>query len=193
MYSRNEEILAEFSQGSFIIVLDEHREEEGDFFLLAETVTPEKINFLLKHARGMICIACNGIILDKLEIPLMVKKNGDKFGTNFCVGIDANKEITTGVSAFDRAKTIQILANPNSKPGDLVQPGHTFPLRARDPKVRFGHTEAAVEMAKKADKIQAVVICEILNDDGTMARLPQLEVLADKFGIKIVSIADLIA
>ncbi|MCF7830996.1 3,4-dihydroxy-2-butanone-4-phosphate synthase [Candidatus Gracilibacteria bacterium] len=166
-------VLEEFAKGEFIMVLDEHREKEGDFFLLAEHVTPEKINFLLSQARGMICVACDKSIIDKFKLPLMVEENSDKFGTNFCVSVDAKNEITTGVSAFDRAKTISILADPKATILDLVKPGHTFPLLAKD-KNRFGHTEAATFLAKKLNRIPVVVICEILNSSGEKASTTEL-------------------
>ncbi len=175
-------ILSSFSAGNFIIVLDEHREEEADFFLLAEHVTPEKINFLLKNARGMICVACDKATIQRLKLPLMVRKNGSVHGTNFCVSVDATKGISTGISAPDRARTISLLASKKSKTSDFVMPGHTFPLVAQDEKKRFGHTESAVKLARKVGKNPVVVICEILNEKGERASRKELELLAKKYG-----------
>lgn len=182
-----EKVLEKFAQGEFVIVLDEHREEEGDFFLLAEFVTPEKINFLLREARGIICVACDKSIIDKFQLPLMVKKNTDQFGTNFCVSVDSKHEITTGVSAFDRAKTISVLADLNATALDLVMPGHTFPLLAKD-EGRFGHTESSVVLAKKVNKIPAVVICEILNISGGKANKEELFSLAKRLNCPITNL-----
>ena len=182
-----EKVLSEFEKGKFVIVLDEHREEEGDFFLLAEFVTPEKINFLLHEARGMICVACAKSIIDKFELPLMVKENGDKFGTNFCVSVDAQSGITTGISAPDRAKTISVLADTEATAEDLVRPGHSFPLLAKETD-RFGHTESSVILAKKVNKIPAVVICEILNSSGEKANTAELFSLAKKLNCPITNL-----
>ena len=181
-------VLEIFSAGKFIIVLDEHRECEADFFMLAEYVTPENINFLLTHARGMICVACDKSVPARLHIPLMVQKNGSAHGTNFCVSVDAAKGITTGISASDRAKTIALLANPKSKPEDLVLPGHTFPLIAKSPAERFGHTESAVELAKKVKKTPVVVICEILNKQGGKATKTELIRLSKKLNCPFTSL-----
>ena len=187
MLSPIEIILTTFSSGDPIIVFDEDREEEGDFFVLAEHITPEKINFLLKHARGQICVACDDNILENLNIPLLCEDNENPHGTNFTMTVDAAYGITTGVSAFDRAKTIQILANPASKSSDLVRPGHTFPLLAQNPKKRFGHTEASVELSKKCGKLPAVVICEILDEEGHKANLEYLK----KFNIPMTTLETL--
>ncbi|MBT3348770.1 3,4-dihydroxy-2-butanone-4-phosphate synthase [bacterium] len=178
-----DEILEKFSAGKFILVMDEHREIEGDFFALAESITPEQINFLYQHAHGLICVACAPEILDRLKIGKMVENPEDEFSTNFAISVDAAHGISTGVSKFDREKTIRQLASPVSKPDDFVRPGHTFPLRAKNPRERFGHTEASVELAKKCGKIPAVVICEILNEHGEKSTSAELEILAKKFGI----------
>ena len=181
MWNSVNEILKTFAAGEFVIIFDEHRECEGDFFVLAQTITPQKINFLLKKARGQICVACAPEILDTLKIPLLTQKNENPHGTNFTMPVDATNGISTGVSAFDRAKTIQVLASPDSKSTDLVRPGHTFPLRSQNISDRFGHTEAAVELVKTINTklnlklIPSVVICEILDEDGGKASLEFLQ------------------
>jgi len=188
--------IEDIKQGKFIIIVDnEDRENEGDLAIAAEKVTPEAINFMAKHARGLICMPINGERLDELNIPLMVGDNTSKFATAFTVSVEAKRKVTTGISAADRAETVKALVDPATKPEDLARPGHMFPLRAipSGVLVRAGHTEAIVDLARLAGLYPAGVICEILNEDGTMARLPQLEVMADKFGVKIVAIADLIA
>lgn len=182
-------LLESFAAGNFIIVMDEYREKEADFFLLAEYATPEKINFLLKKAKGLLCVSCAPEILDRLNIPLMVEKPADEFSTNFCVSVDAKEEITTGVSAPDRCKTIQLLANSKSTPEEFVIPGHSFPLRARDPKDRWGHTECSIELAKKCGKAPAVVICEILNEAGEKATYEEVKKIAKINDIKITSLS----
>ncbi len=190
------EAIEDIKQGKFIIIVDnEDRENEGDLAIAAEKVTPEAINFMAKHARGLICMPINGERLDELNIPLMVGDNTSKFATAFTVSVEAKRKVTTGISAADRAETVKALVDPATKPEDLARPGHMFPLRAipSGVLVRAGHTEAIVDLARLARLYPAGVICEILNEDGTMARLPQLEVMADKFGVKIVAIADLIA
>lgn len=188
-YNSFQQIKKVFSNHEFIIVFDEKREVEGDFFILAENITAEKINFLFEYSRGLICIACEEKILEQLKIPLMVEKNENPHGTNFCVSVDAKKRITTGVSASDRAKTIAILANPNAKNKDLVIPGHTFPLKAvNDIKKRFGHTEAAVKLAQTCEKYPVIVICEIMNKQGEKANLQELKKLSQKFDIPITSL-----
>ncbi len=184
------DLLTSFSAGNFIIVMDEHREKEADFFLLAEHATPEKINFLLNNAKGLLCTACAPEILDRLKIPLMVECPADEFGTNFCVSVDAKENTTTGVSASDRYETIRLLAHPESSLEDFVIPGHSFPLRARHPKDRWGHTECAVELAKKCGKIPVVAICEILNKDGEKASYREVKAMAEKHGIRITSLEE---
>jgi 3,4-dihydroxy 2-butanone 4-phosphate synthase / GTP cyclohydrolase II len=190
------EAMAEMRAGRFLIIVDdEDRENEGDLVMAAEKVNTAAINFMTINARGLICLPITGKRLDELNIPLMVKDNTSKHGTAFTISIEAKRKISTGISAADRAETVHVIVDPNSTPGDIAQPGHMFPLRAREGGVlvRAGHTEAAVDLARMAGLYPAGVICEILNDDGTMARLPQLEKIADKFGLKIVTIADLIA
>lgn len=190
------EAIEDIRAGKFIIIVDdENRENEGDLAIAAEKVTPEAINFMAKHARGLICLPIIGSRLDELRIPLMVQENTAKFCTAFAVSIEAKHKTSSGISAYDRAATVKAVLDPNTRPEDLARPGHMFPIRAREGGVlvRAGHTEAIVDLAKLAGLYPAGVICEIMNEDGTMARLPQLEVIAAKFGIKIVSIADLIA
>ena len=189
------EIIEEVKQGKFIIIVDdENRENEGDLAIAADKVTPELINFMATNARGLICLPIVGKRLDELRIPPMVQENTSKFTTAFAVSIEAKNKTTSGISAFDRSITVKAVIDPRTKAEDMAMPGHMFPLRAREGGVlvRAGHTEAIVDLAKMAGLYPAGVICEILNDDGTMARLPQLEIMAEKFGIKIGSIADLI-
>ena len=190
------EALEDIKAGKFIILVDdEDRENEGDLAIAAEKCTAEAVNFMAMHARGLICVPITGQRLDNLRIPLMVSDNTSKHTTAFTVSVEAKQRISTGISAADRAETVRILVDPNSQPEDLVQPGHTFPLRAREGGVlvRAGHTEAVVDLARLAGLYPAGVICEIMDADGTMARLPQLVGVGERFGIKIVSIADLIA
>jgi len=191
-----EEAIEDIRTGKFVIIVDdEDRENEGDLAMAAEKVTPEAINFMAKYGRGLICMPIIGERLDELRIPMMVGDNTSKHGTAFTVSIEAKHRVTTGISAYDRAATIKAVLDPNTKPEDLARPGHTFPLRARDGGVlvRAGHTEAIVDLARLAGLYPAGVICEILSEDGTMARLPQLKVMAEEHGIKIVAISDLIA
>lgn len=191
-----EEIIKDFREGKFVIVVDdEKRENEGDLVIAAEKVTPEAINFMAKHGRGLICLAIVAERLDELGIEPMVPESGDRFKSAFAVSVDAREGVTTGISAYDRAHTIKTIIDPRTKPEDLVKPGHIFPLRARKGGVlrRAGHTEAAVDLARLAGLYPAGVICEIMNEDGTMARLPQLLEFSEKFGIKICTIKDLIA
>ena len=190
------EAIEDLKEGKFIIIVDdESRENEGDLVIAAEKVTPEAINFMAKQARGLICLSIIGKRLDELNIPLMAQQNTSKFESPFAVSIDAKYGVTTGISAYDRATTVKAVLDPNTKPEDLARPGHMFPLRAREGGVlvRAGHTEASVDLARLAGLYPAAVICEIMNDDGTMARLPDLERMAEKYGIKIISVAQLIA
>jgi 3,4-dihydroxy 2-butanone 4-phosphate synthase/GTP cyclohydrolase II len=190
------EAIKDIKAGKFIIIVDdENRENEGDLAIAAEKVNAEAVNFMAKHARGLICLPITGHRLDELKIPLMVQENTAKFSTAFAISIEAKHRTSSGISAHDRAATVKAVLDPNTKPEDLSRPGHMFPIRAREGgvMVRAGHTEAIVDLAKLAGLYPAGVVCEIMNEDGTMARLPQLETLADKFGIKIMSIADLIA
>ena len=189
------EIIEDVAAGKFIIIVDdENRENEGDLAIAAEKVSPQLINFMATHARGLICMPIIGKRLDDLQIPPMVQDNTSKFTTAFAVSIEAKNKTTSGISAFDRSITVKAVLDPKTLAEDIARPGHMFPLRAREGGVlvRAGHTEAIVDLARMAGLYQAGVICEILNEDGSMARLPQLEIMAEKYGIKIVSIADLI-
>ena len=190
------EIIQEIKTGRPVIITDdEDRENEGDLLMAAQFVTPEHINFMIKHARGLVCLPMTDALADRLNLPLMTQHNGAQYGTNFTVSIEAREGVTTGISAADRAHTVQVAVSPNAKAEDLVQPGHIFPLRAKKGGVlmRAGHTEAGVDLASLAGLTPAAVICEIVNDDGTMARLPELEIFAQKHNLKIGTIADLIA
>ena len=190
------EAIEDIKAGKFIIIVDdESRENEGDLAVAAEMITPDAINFMAKYGRGLICLPIIGQRLDELRIPLMVTNNTSHYSTAFTVSIEAKNKVTTGISAFDRAQTIKTVLDPNTKAGGLAQPGHIFPIRAREGGVlvRAGHTEAIVGLARLAGLYPAGVICEIMDEDGTMARLPQLEVVASRFALKIVSIVDLIA
>jgi len=196
MLSSIPEVIEDIRAGKFVIIVDdETRENEGDLAIAAEKVTPKAINFMAKHARGLICLPIIKQRLDELGIPLMVQDNTSRHSTAFTVSIEARNKVTTGISAFDRAQTIKTVLNPDSKPEDLARPGHVFPIRARDGGVlvRAGHTEAIVDLARLAGFYPAGVICEIMNEDGTMARLPELENIASKYDLKIITITDLIA
>jgi 3,4-dihydroxy 2-butanone 4-phosphate synthase/GTP cyclohydrolase II len=191
------EALEDIRVGKLVIVVDdEDRENEGDFIVAAERVTPETINFMAKHGRGLICVAVTDDVCQALNLDMMVTNNTDPHKTAFTVSIDLlGHGCTTGISAQDRAKTIQALVNPGFKPSDFARPGHIFPLKAKSGGVlrRTGHTEAAVDLARLAGLAPAGAIVEIMNDDGTMARLPELMKIADQFGLKVISIRDLIA
>jgi 3,4-dihydroxy 2-butanone 4-phosphate synthase/GTP cyclohydrolase II len=190
-----EAAIADFRAGKFLIVTDdEDRENEGDLFIAAEKVTPEAINFMAKHARGLICVPMTAQRLNELSLSPMAPENTESQGTAFHVSVDARFGATTGISAHDRAQTVKVLIDPKSKPSDLRRPGHIFPLRAREGGVlvRAGHTEAAVDLARLAGLYPAAVLCEIMDDDGTMARLPRLIEFAREYDLKIVTIADLI-
>jgi 3,4-dihydroxy 2-butanone 4-phosphate synthase / GTP cyclohydrolase II len=190
------EAIQDLKEGKFLLIVDnEERENEGDLAIAAEKVTPEAINFMARYGRGLICLPIIGQRLDELGIPMMVGQNTSRFTTAFTVSVEAKHKVSTGISAADRAQTVKTIIDPGSKPSDLVYPGHMFPLRAKEGGVlvRAGHTEAIVDLARLAGLYPAGVICEVLNDDGTMARLPQLTVLAEKFGIKIISVTELIA
>ena len=191
-----DEIVAEARAGRmFILVDDENRENEGDLIIPATKVTPEAINFMAKYGRGLICLAMEGAHIDRLGLPPMVRDNKSKYNTAFTVSIGAREGIGTGISAYDRARTVQVAADPDSGPEDIVSPGHVFPLRAADGGVRerAGHTEAAVEIARLAGFPGAAVLCEVLKDDGGMARLPDLLRFAALHKIKVGTIADLIS
>ncbi len=188
--------IEEIRKGRMLILVDdEDRENEGDFCIAAEHVTPEKINFMAKYGRGLICLSMTDELLRRLDLPLMVDKNTSRFETAFTVSIDAKHGITTGISAYDRAHTIRLAVDDNATPEDFVRPGHIFPLRARPGGVlvRTGQTEGSVDLARLAGLKPAAVICEIMKDDGTMARMPDLEVLAQEHQMKIVAIKDLVA
>jgi 3,4-dihydroxy 2-butanone 4-phosphate synthase/GTP cyclohydrolase II len=194
--ARIEEALDDLKNGKMIILVDdEDRENEGDLTMAAETVTPEAINFMAKYGRGLICLAMDPEIIERLLLPLMVYDNRSTYKTAFTVSIEARQGVTTGISAADRAHTILTAVADDAKPEDLVQPGHVFPLRARRGGVLFrtGQTEGSVDLAKLAQLKPAAVICEIMNDDGTMARLPDLEKFSEQHGIKIATVADIIA
>src|SRR5512137_849393 len=189
------ELVAELAAGRMVILVDEEdRENEGDLVLAAEHVTPEAINFMARHARGLICLTLTRERCERLQLPPMAKRNGTKHGTAFTVSIEAATGVTTGISAADRARTIQAAVARDAGPADLVQPGHVFPLQAQDGGVlmRAGHTEAGCDLAGMAGLTPAAVICEIMKDDGTMARLPDLIEFAREHQLKIGTIADLI-
>jgi 3,4-dihydroxy 2-butanone 4-phosphate synthase/GTP cyclohydrolase II len=192
-----EEAIEDIKNGKMLIVVDDpSRENEGDLVMAAEFVTPEAINFMATHGRGLICLTLEGKRCDELDLPPMVSMNTDPKGTAFCVSIDAHPKhgTTTGISAFDRAKTIKLAISEDAKPSDFIRPGHVFPIRAKEGGVleRAGHTEASVDLAKLAGLYPAGVICEIMNKDGTMARLPELQTFAKAFNLKIITIEDLI-
>ena len=196
MLARIEDAIEDIRAGRFVIIVDdENRENEGDLAIAADKVTPEAINFMAKEGRGLICMPIVGERLDELAIPLMVQDNTSKNCTAFTVSIEAKRGVTTGISAADRAKTVQAVLDPNSQPADLARPGHIFPIRAREGGVlaRAGHTEAIVDLSRLAGLYPAGVICEIMNADGTMARLPELEKIAEQHGLRIIAIRDLIA
>jgi 3,4-dihydroxy 2-butanone 4-phosphate synthase/GTP cyclohydrolase II len=195
-FSTIEEAIDEIRAGRMVIVVDDaDRENEGDFIMAAEKATPEAINFMATHGRGIVCMPCTPARLDELLIPLMVSSKLGSHETAFAVSIDARGTTTTGTSAYDRAATIKAVCQPETKPEDIQMPGHVFPLRAKEGGVlkRAGHTEAAVDLAKLAGLFPAGVICEIMHTDGTMARLPELRQVASRHGLKMISIADLIA
>jgi len=189
------EIVAELRAGRMVILVDEEdRENEGDLLMAAQFVTPEAINFMVTHGRGLVCLTLTEERCRQLELPLMATRNGARFGTNFTQSIEAAEGVETGISAADRARTIQVAVARDAKPSDLVQPGHIFPLQAvrGGVLVRAGHTEAGCDLTALAGLTPAAVICEILKPDGTMARLPDLKVFAREHGLKIGTIADLI-
>lgn len=191
-----EAALADLRRGRMVIVVDDaDRENEGDLVMAAEHVTPAAINFMAKFGRGLICVPTTGERLKQLGVERMVTQNRETFKTDFQVSVDAARGISTGISAADRARTIQVMADPTATPDDLIQPGHIFPLRAKSGGVlqRAGHTEAAVDLARLAGCRSIGVICEVMSDDGTMARLPELREFARKHKLKICSIADLIS
>lgn len=189
------EAIEDYRQGKFVIIVDDaDRENEGDLTIAAEHVSPEAVNFMVKHGRGLVCVPIVGSRLDELEIPMMVQQNTSGFGTAFTVSVDARKGVSTGISAADRAATVRALIDPATQPSDLSRPGHIMPLRYKEGGVlrRTGQTEASVDLAILAGLYPAAVICEIMNDDGTMARLPELSRFSQEHEIKIISVASLI-
>ena len=189
-----EEAVVEIRQGKFVIIVDdEDRENEGDLAMAAEWITPEAITFMATYGRGLICMSTTGERLDQLQLPLMVSENTARQGTAFTVSVDVMKGATTGISAYDRAATVKAIIDPRTKPDDLARPGHLFPLRYAEGGVlvRAGQTEAIVDLAKMAGLYPAGVICEVMNEDGTMARLPQLEEFSSEHGVKIISVAQI--
>ena len=195
MFASIPEILGALSRGRMIILVDdEDRENEGDLVIAAERVTPDAINFMAKHGRGLICLALTAERIEQLRVPPMTMKNRSRLGTAFHVSIEAAHGVTTGISAYDRAHTIRVAIDPSSTPEDLVQPGHVFPLRARPGGVlvRAGQTEGSVDLARLAGLNPSAVLCEVMDDDGTMMRLPRLEEFAKRHGLKICTVASII-
>jgi len=191
-----EDAVARIARGELVVVVDdEDRENEGDLILAADRVTPEAVNFMARHARGLICVALTPERCDELDLPLMVEKNTSAHETAFCVSVEAREGTTTGISAHDRAITVRALVDPRTRPQDLRRPGHMFPLRARRSGVlkRAGHTEAAVDLTRLAGLTPAGVLCEVMDDDGHMARLPRLVELAREHGLGVLTVAHLIA
>ncbi|MFM8944360.1 MAG: bifunctional 3,4-dihydroxy-2-butanone-4-phosphate synthase/GTP cyclohydrolase II [Actinomycetota bacterium] len=196
VFATIEEALEELRAGRMLIVVDDaDRENEGDFVMAAEHATPEAVNFMVTHGRGIVCMPTTGERLEELRIPLMVSKNNESHGTAFAVSIDIEGRTTTGTSAYDRAATARAVTDPTLSPNDVRMPGHVFPLRAVEGGVlrRAGHTEATVDLMRLAGLFPAGVLCEVLNEDGSMARLPELAAVARRHGLKLISIADLIA
>ena len=194
-FARIEDAVEEIRNGRMVIVVDdEDRENEGDLTIAAEKITPEAINFMARYGRGLICLSMTPERLDELEIPLMVSQNSSRFDTGFCVTIEAKHRTSTGISAADRAATVLTALDPETKPSDLARPGHVFPLRSRTGGVlaRTGQTEASVDLARIAGLYPAGVICEVMNEDGTMARVPQLTRFARRHGLLMITVADLI-
>jgi 3,4-dihydroxy 2-butanone 4-phosphate synthase/GTP cyclohydrolase II len=190
-----DEAIADVAAGKMLIVVDDaDRENEGDFVMAAEMATPEAVNFMVTHGRGIVCLPTTAERLDELHVPLMVSKNNESHGTAFAVSIDIQGRTTTGTSAFDRAATVRAVADPTLEPEDIRMPGHVFPLRAQEGGVlrRAGHTEATVDLARLAGLYPAGVLCEVLHPDGSMARMPELVRVAREHGLKLISIADLI-
>jgi 3,4-dihydroxy 2-butanone 4-phosphate synthase/GTP cyclohydrolase II len=190
-----ESVISDYRDGKIVIIVDdEERENEGDFAFASDLCTPEKINFMATHGRGLICVSMEGARLDALGIPLMVSANTSRFETAFTISVEAREGTTTGISVHDRAATVLKLVDPKSVPGDFVMPGHMFPIRAREGGVlvRSGQTEASVDLARLAGLTPSGVICEVMNGDGTMARMPQLLEIGKRHGIKIISVVDII-
>ncbi|MGI9536802.1 MAG: 3,4-dihydroxy-2-butanone-4-phosphate synthase, partial [Desulfocapsaceae bacterium] len=183
-----EEVLKDIRAGKMIILVDdEDRENEGDLCMAAEAVTPESINFMATHGRGLICLTLSGDIVDQLQLPMMVNDNQSPYGTGFTISIEARTGVSTGISVADRARPVEAAVAPDATPHDLISPGHIFPLRAKGGGVlvRTGQTEGSIDLARLAGMRTAGVICEIMKDDGTMARMPDLELFAEKHDVKI--------
>ncbi len=194
--SKINDAIKDFRKGKFVIVIDDkHRENEADLILAAEKATQDKINFMIKNARGLVCVPMLDKRLDELKLPPMADVNTELHKTNFTVSVDFKKGTTTGISAFDRAKTIKALIDNKTKPDDLARPGHVFPLRCDEGglRKRNGHTEAAIELCKLANLYPAAVICEIIGESGRMAKMPEIKKLAEKYNLKIIMIEDLIS
>src|SRR5579859_4690941 len=187
--------LEELRAGRMVVIVDdEDRENEGDLMVAAEKTTPDVVNFMARYGRGLICVALTEERLDHLRIGMMTQHNTSPYGTAFCETVEAREGVTTGISAFDRARTVQVLIDPSSSPNDLVRPGHTFPLRAKKGGVlvRAGQTEASVDLARMAGLVPAGVICEIMKDDGSMARVPDLIQFCGEHGLRMLTVAELI-
>ena len=187
--------IQDFKKGKFVIVIDDkHRENEADLVLAAEHITPEKINFMIKHARGLVCVPMQGKRLDELKLPPMAKVNTELHHCKFTVSVDYKKGTTTGISAFDRAKTIKALIDKKTRPSDLAKPGHVFPLRCDEGglRKRAGHTEVAVELCKLANLYPAAVICEIIGENGRMAEMAELKIMSNISNLRTISIKDII-
>ena len=193
-FSNIKDAVNDFKKGKFLVVIDDkNRENEADLIIAAEKVTPEKINFMIKYARGLVCVPMLGKRLDELKLPLMVKKNTELHKTKFTVSVDCKKGASTGISAFDRAKTIKALIDGKTKPDDLAKPGHIFPLRCDETGVaqRQGHTEASIELCRLSNLYPAAVICEIIGESGRMAKSNEIKKFAEKYNLKIIWINDL--
>ena len=194
-FSNVQDAVNDFRKGRFVIVIDDrHRENEADLVLAAEKVTPDKINFMIKNARGLVCVPMLGKRLDELKLPLMTRKNTEFTKCAFTISVDAKKGATTGISAYDRAKTIKALIDNKTKPSDLAKPGHVFPLRCDEKGLskRAGHTEAAIELCRLANLYPAAVICEIIGENGKMAKIPEVKRMANKFGLRIMRVRELV-
>ncbi|MBI3027018.1 3,4-dihydroxy-2-butanone-4-phosphate synthase [Candidatus Woesearchaeota archaeon] len=195
MFSNIKDSIKDFKKGKFLIVIDDkHRENEADLVLAAEKVAPEKINFMIKYARGLVCVPMLGKRLDELKLPLMTKINTEFTKCAFTVSVDAKKGTTTGISAYDRAKTIKALIDTKTRPDDLARPGHIFPLRhdKKGLEKRPGHTEAAIELCKLTNLYPAAVICEVIGENGKMARMGELKRMAKRWNLKTIRIKDLV-
>lgn len=193
--SKIEDAIEAIARGEMVIVVDnEDRENEGDIIIASDSITPQAVAFMMSHARGLICVAMEGQRLDALDLPLMVPRNTEYHKTAFTVSVDYIPGTTTGISAADRAKTIRALVDNNTRPEEFARPGHIFPLRGNPEGVlgRPGHTEAAIDLCRLAERFPSGTICEVANDDGTMARLPELILFAEKHGLPLVTIKDMI-